>query len=143
VSEERKDWSGWAIVELLGHKRLAGFLSNQEIGGGVLLRVDVPATVPTEPEITYAQRWQYPAPQPTAEYSRFIGLGSIYGITPCTEDVARRAAREIEKHNDPLPVQLPALPAKSTVVGDQVDVSGIIDHLHDEEDEDEYEEARG
>lgn len=91
-------WSGWAIVELFGHKRLAGFVSSQVVGSGALVRIDVPAT----------DADSRPA---TAEYSKFVGNAAIYGITPVTEEVARRAAREIERWNDPLPISLPQLAA--------------------------------
>ena len=37
----------WAIVEMMGHVKLAGLISEQVIAGGKLLRVDVPA-VPEE-----------------------------------------------------------------------------------------------
>lgn len=102
-------WSGWAIVELFGHKRMAGFIGSQEVGGTTLIRIDVPATEPRENEPSYYGR------KSTAAYSKFLGGGAIYGITPCTEDVARLAAREIECANDPLPVALPALRSPATV----------------------------
>lgn len=31
----------WAILELMGHRRLAGFITEQEIGGSAMLRLDV------------------------------------------------------------------------------------------------------
>jgi hypothetical protein len=35
-------FEAWGIVELMGHQRAAGRLSEQNIGGANLLRVDVP-----------------------------------------------------------------------------------------------------
>jgi hypothetical protein len=35
-------FEAWGIVELMGHQRIAGRISEQVIGGGNLLRVDVP-----------------------------------------------------------------------------------------------------
>lgn len=35
-------FEAWGIVELMGHQRIAGRISEQAIGGGNLLRVDVP-----------------------------------------------------------------------------------------------------
>jgi hypothetical protein len=34
--------SGWAIIELMGHRRLAGWLSEEEVAGAAFLRIDVP-----------------------------------------------------------------------------------------------------
>lgn len=99
-------YEGWCIIELFGHKRLAGYLRSQEIPGGTLPCLDVPATTPAANEPSW-----YGEPKPTLAYSKMIGVSAIYGITPVDESVARRAAREIERTNDPLPVSLPALPA--------------------------------
>lgn len=35
-------FEAWGIVELMGHQRVAGRLSEQPLGGGNLLRVDIP-----------------------------------------------------------------------------------------------------
>lgn len=109
--EKGTGFEGWAIVELFGHKRMAGYVSSQEIAGGSLVRIDVPAT----------EADRAPA---TAEYTKLVGVAAIYGITPCTEEVARRAARAIERYNDPIPVALPALPAPSAAEDeDDIEVS--------------------
>lgn len=76
----------WVILELLGHRRLAGHLTEARIAGASFLRIDIP----TEPPAT-----QYYAP------------GSVYAITPTTEDMARAVAR----HGTPQPVQRWELPA--------------------------------
>jgi hypothetical protein len=35
-------FEAWGLVELMGHQRVAGQLSEQPLGGGNLLRVDIP-----------------------------------------------------------------------------------------------------
>src|SRR5580698_3448672 len=64
----------WALLELMGHRRLAGKVTAVQIAGASFLRIDVPggggADIAT----------QYYAP------------GAVYAITPVTEDVARRFA---------------------------------------------------
>jgi len=35
-------FEAWGIVELMGHQRVAGRLTEQPLGGGNLLRVDIP-----------------------------------------------------------------------------------------------------
>lgn len=69
----------WGLLELFGHQRLWGRLSEQTIGGCHFIRVDVPA-VTVEGE------------QPIAEYTRFFTQGAIYGMTPTSEEVARAMA---------------------------------------------------
>jgi hypothetical protein len=65
---------GWCIVELLGHRRLAGHVREVQLAGAGFLRLDIP------PAGTDAGRTQYIAP------------GSVYALHPVTEDTARAAA---------------------------------------------------
>lgn len=64
----------WAILEILGHRRLGGRVSEATIAGASFLRIDVPEA-DGQPAMT-----QYYAPS------------SVYALTPTTEDIARRAA---------------------------------------------------
>jgi hypothetical protein len=66
----------WGIVELMGHKVVAGRISKSEMFGAPLLRVDVPAT------------------SAYSEYSQFYSNNAIYCVTPVSEEVARRTAEE-------------------------------------------------
>lgn len=82
----------WAIVELFGHQKIAGQLSEATIGGCSFVRVDVP-----------------PAGG-NPGFTKMYGNGAIYAINFVSEDVARRAAN----HYEVRPVQnyeLPKLPA--------------------------------
>ena len=45
MTEERKAFEGWAILELMGHRRLGGLVTEQEIAGAAFLRIDVPGEV--------------------------------------------------------------------------------------------------
>lgn len=67
-------FEAWGLLELFGHQRLAGKLSDQTIGGVHFLRIDVPQVGDVPP------------------YTRFFTQGAIYGMTVTTEDVARRLA---------------------------------------------------
>lgn len=64
----------WALVELFGHQRIAGKVSEQEIGGCSFVRVDVPET------------------KSAKAHTRFFGNGAIYSINPTTEEIARHLA---------------------------------------------------
>ncbi len=95
-AEEAKDgqFGEWAILELMGHRRLAGFVSEQQIGGASFIRVDVPGKTAKD--------------KPTA--TQFYAPGSVYCITPVTETLARQVAIG----SQPAPVtrsDLPQLPA--------------------------------
>lgn len=85
-SETKSPASFWGIVEKMGHVRLAGLITEEELFGGKIGRVDIPHG---DSFIT-----QYFTPQ------------SLYGIIATTEEVARRVAA----NSDPLPVYLYALP---------------------------------
>jgi hypothetical protein len=68
--------SPWGIVELMGHKVVAGQVSKSELLGNPMLRVDVPATS------------TYPA------FSQFYGQTAIYCVTFVSEEVARLTAEQ-------------------------------------------------
>lgn len=59
----------WAIVELMGHRKIAGRVSEQIIAGTPLLRIDVPHT-PGAPGFT-----------------TYYGGSAIYSLTPCAEQI--------------------------------------------------------
>ena len=75
VSDEPA-FEGWAILELMGRRRLAGKLSEATIGGSKLIRIDIPL--------------------PTGDVTQFYGGSAVYCITPTTEGTARRAAARLE-----------------------------------------------
>lgn len=74
ADETGKGYEGWAVLELMGHRRLAGKLSEQVVGGGSFIRLDVPGDGDT---------W-------TA--TQFYAPAAVYCITPTTEAIARRVA---------------------------------------------------
>ena len=73
----------WALVELFGHQRIVGFLSQQTFGTGVLFRVDVPDLL-KEGEVK------------RVGFTRYFGLSAIYSITPVSEDVVRKLLPSID-----------------------------------------------
>lgn len=97
MSEKSNKFDEWAVVELFGHQRIAGKVSEQTIGGCAFIRVDVPE-VPSEESGALPQ---------SLAYTKYFGNGAIYAMTPCAEDVARLAIAEIERYNVPVRVQMP------------------------------------
>lgn len=73
----------WAIVELFGHQRIAGRVTEQTIGGCAFVRVDVPA-IESTPVDTLGQA-----------FTKLFGQGAIYSISFVDEAAAKYAAREI------------------------------------------------
>lgn len=91
----------WAIVELMGHVRIAGRLTEVELFGAKMGRLDVP--------------------KDDGFFTQYFGGSSVYRITPTTEEVARRIA-EVNTPQPVYPYELsrPALPA-GTADDDGVD----------------------
>ena len=87
----------WGVLELFGHQRIAGRLSEQTIGGCHFIRVDVPEL------LGGTSSWERPLPA----YTRFFTQGAIYGMTPTTEAAARSAANEI-RARPPFVLDMPA-----------------------------------
>lgn len=92
--ENEPEYQGWALLEIMGHRKTAGLVKEVQMAGATLLRVDVPK--PDSDDIAITQ---------------YYGGGSIYCMTPCTEESARQALQS--KHSLPSAVQL-ALPTPET-----------------------------
>ena len=90
MSEEK--FESWAIIELFGHSRIAGLISEQTIGGTSFIRVDVPEVDGCQP------------------FTRFLGNGAIYSMTPVSEQIARLAAEKIQ--DKPIHIYMPEIIAQ-------------------------------
>jgi len=102
MNESNDNFGMWAILELMGHVKLAGFVTEEELFGGKIGRIDIPGE----------------AGQAITQY---FGGHTIYRLTPVSEEVARAFA----KRNRPRPVYvyelaLPA-PSESSESGDKWD----------------------
>lgn len=128
MPEQNQQLNSWAIVEVMGHKRFAGFVTEQTVGAFALIRVDVPET--TQPPSGWGSSAR--DARTTPAYSKLIGPGSIYCITPRTEEVARRAATELERYNDPIPVAIP----ESHRIAAPASVDGFDSEIEDAETDD-------
>lgn len=108
--QEQTAFEGFAIVELMGHNMIAGYVSEQSIAGAAMLRVDVPAT----------------DMQPA--FTKFFGGAAIYGITPTTEAIAARAAQ-----------RLSIRPISTWVVPDPVARPALVDAMEGPTSDDDFE----
>lgn len=85
----------FAIVELFGHQRVAGKISQQTFGGASFVRVDVPEIEAQERE--YVDGRGYVTSVRTIQaHTRSFGGGAIYAINWCDETTAQIAARAIK-----------------------------------------------
>lgn len=138
-------YSGWTIVELLGHRRLAGMVTEATIAGAGFLRIDMPSacsgigasycevhgdcvcprSASTRPDgeqdndrpslddpkcplhapddETHGREWWG---------TQFASPASVYALTPCTEEAARRVSAQLEPRTPrPIRSELAALVA--------------------------------
>jgi hypothetical protein len=78
VAADETTFEGWALLELMGHRKLAGFVREVSIAGAGFIRIDVPGVQGGVIETTLA--------------TQFYAPGAVYAVTPITEDLARRFA---------------------------------------------------
>ena len=79
MKEETAKFEEWALLELFGHQRLAGLVTEIQLGGASFVRVDVPGDTKKSP----------------AKLTRMYNPSAIYSITPVTEETARMLAKNI------------------------------------------------
>lgn len=68
AAEGQEAFGEWVILELMGHRRLAGYLTEQEIAGKGFLRLEMD------------------------DATQFYSPSAVYCITPTTEELARKVA---------------------------------------------------
>jgi hypothetical protein len=103
----------WAILELMGHRRLGGYVQEVNLFGVPLLRIDIPGE---------NDKWA----------TQLYGAQAIYCLTPATEE----AARAVAARNQPQPVNVFELPPpreKKVYIYDDYDHDGEDDGGENEE----------
>ncbi len=100
----------WAIVEVMGHSKYAGRVSEHTGLGVPLVRVEVPQVGDRQ------------------SYEKLLGASAIFRITPCTQETALEAAKQFREE----PLSLVDIHA----VGRQKPMPSFLEQ-HDFEDEDE------
>lgn len=113
MKEER--FECWALVELYGHQRIVGRVSEATIGGCSFIRVDVPTL------------------EGVAGFTRYFGNNAIYSLSPVSEGIAM----DLVKTCRCVPVQTYELPRPQGVTATEgaqpVDVCQEDDGTIDEE----------
>jgi len=67
-----------AIVELFGHNKIAGKVTEQTLGGSTMIRIDVPNT------------------KSSPSFTRLLHINAVYAINPVTEEVATQYAENLK-----------------------------------------------
>ena len=111
---EQNAYEGHAIVELMGHNVIAGYVSEQTIAGVAMLRVDVPKVGDQEP------------------FTKFFSGGAIYGITPTTQEIAERAAQRLRSR--PVSEYVVSVPREQPALVDSTTRDGDGDEYEEEDD---------
>lgn len=106
--QEPDAYEGWAILELMGHRRLAGRVSAATLGGSAVIRLD--------------------KPQGDGFTTQFYSGSALYCLTPTTEEIARKVAASCA----PAPVspwELRALPERTGRI--EVEDDDLLDPMGD------------
>ena len=93
---ESDNFGTWGILELMGHVKIAGFITEEELFGGKIGRIDIPC-------------------QDGSSFTQFFGGHAVYRLTPVSEQVARAFAIR----NQPRPVQVYELQLLTETVEDE------------------------
>jgi len=122
MSDTKERFKGWAILELMGHRRLGGFVSEDELAGAGMLRIDIPKS---EGEGFTCSQYYSPA--------------AMYALTLVSEEIARAVAKSNQPqpaHSWELPARQLAASARQPIPPDHDDESEFEFH-NDDEHEDE------
>lgn len=74
-ADVKEGFKGWAVLELMGHRRLAGYVEEVEVASSKMLKIQV-------------------YPKEAEPWSQFYGAAAIYCLSPVTEEVARKIMEE-------------------------------------------------
>lgn len=104
----KEGFDSWAIVELMGHVKIAGHVTEEERFGCKMGCIDIPG--------------------PDGQFvTQYFGGSSVYRLTPTTEEIARTVAMR----NQPSPVYMWELP-KALKPASEPDIEDL---LHSDDDE--------
>jgi hypothetical protein len=99
-------FNGWAILELMGHRKMAGYVSEVTFAGKGMIRIDVPGKRPTLTERIESGEGGLPGgDEPCA--TQLYSPDALYCLTPTSEEMARAVAASAQ----PMPVARWELPA--------------------------------
>lgn len=134
---QQAKFEGWAVVELFGHIREAGYVTTEYFGAACFFRVSVPDLPAREFQLKQPAWGTVPTPtlggqdileerrlpvgaivkrQVIPGKSRLVGASAIYSLNPCTQEEVYRQLEEAQRYNTEslVLVSMPAEPALLT-----------------------------
>lgn len=132
--EEQSSFSGWAVVEIMGHNREIGYVTTVYFGGPALFRVDQPE-LPEREYILERPQWIGDRQCPKGTHvirealqgkTVFVGPPAIFRLTPVTEETAKKAIEAML----PSPIKVVSIPDVA-----QITAGGIADEQDPDDDE--------
>jgi len=138
MTDDQARFDGWAIVEVFGHQRYAGYVTTQAFGQAVMFRVDVPPLDEREritKHFEYVDGVSVPPGSTVKEnavpgYTKLFGVGAIYGLTPCTQEAAVLAVAGMQARR----LQVVSLAPERGLAADRFDDARLADEA-DQDDE--------
>lgn len=119
LDKDQETIETWAYIEIMGHSKVAGRVSERKIGTAVMLQVDIPSAEEGEKGLSHSELYS-PA--------------AIFSIKPTTEEWCRRFVRA--RVNYPV---LPYVPDGKKLIPEKVESGNSddgFDKFLDEMDED-------
>lgn len=98
-NDEKQAFDQWCLVELMGHVRVAGRVTEEPLFGSALMRVDVPDE------------------KGETRFTRYFGGSAIYSVTPISKDVAVTLAQSVTHE----PITPWELKTRQITAGDEKD----------------------
>jgi hypothetical protein len=105
MDQQGASFTGWALLELFGHQREAGYVTTQYFGDKAMFQVDVPE-IPEREETLTAPRYLDGkfCPEGTVVRAdaipgrtRLINPGAVYAMNPAEEEAVRLAIARSER----------------------------------------------
>ena len=120
MEQQQAQFEGYAILELMGHNREAGYVTTQYFGGPALFRIDQPEIPEREYELTRAQWIDNVLAQPGTKVRReavpgktaFVGPSAVFRMTPCSKETVEHAVDGMM----PAPIKILHLVAREELV---------------------------
>lgn len=99
MEQAQARFEGWALVELMGHQREAGYVSTQYFGDKAMFQIDVPE-IEARKETTEKPVWGPERLLPVGSViereaipgrTRLVNPSAVYALNPATEETVRKA----------------------------------------------------